>query len=121
MPTARRSAGGAWPELHSGRMVLPPTCSRSLKPTNLFGGSPHIGNSAGALRRIGVQVNLAFAPTMRLTMLNRSKVLRASRSMRVTITTSSGGTSESSPPNSTKTDGHGDNHIGFAATNQLGT
>jgi hypothetical protein len=35
--------------------------------------------------------NSAFASTMRLTMPNRSKVLRASRSIRVTVTTSPGG------------------------------
>ena len=34
--------------------------------------------------------NCALASTMRLTMANRSKVLRASRSMRVTVTTSPG-------------------------------
>jgi hypothetical protein len=85
--------------------------------------TPHI-NSAGVLRRparIGVQVELAFAPTMRLTVLNRPKVLRAIRSMRVAITMSSGGTPESSAPNSTKTAGHRNNHVGFAATNLLGT
>ena len=34
--------------------------------------------------------NCAFASTMRLTMPNRSKVLRASRSLRVTVTKSPG-------------------------------
>ena len=34
--------------------------------------------------------NCALASTMRLTMANRSKVLRANRSMRVTVTTSPG-------------------------------
>jgi len=41
--------------------------------------------------------NCALASTMRLTMPNRSKVLRASRSIRVTVTTSPGGEAAQHP------------------------
>ena len=105
-PCARRLAAYfCWAGVREGRHVL----SLGLGAASAFGGTGadkialHVGEAAenrqhqapgagaGVGPRLGQGSKLrALASTMRLTMPNRSNVLRASRSMRVTVTTSPG-------------------------------